>query len=231
MEEILVDRTDGVVTVTLNRPFVRNALSRDLRRGLRSAIAELDADRSVGAIVLTGAGSAFSAGADTRELGAEVVGDIGPLTAPFVSSATPLIGAVNGPAFTGGLELALACHFLVASDRATFADTHTRLGLMPGWGLTVLLSEAVGARRAREMSLSCTPVDAPTALQWGLVNHVVPHEELMPFALGIAGRISAHDGAAVRRISRLYDAQAATRDAAAWQLEALSWVGTESPQG
>lgn len=229
MEDILVERTGRVAAVTLNRPLVRNALSRDLRRDLRSALSELDSDEGVGAIVLTGAGPAFSAGVDTRELGAEAAAEIGPLTAPFLSSATPLIGAINGPAYTGGLELALACHFLIASERATFADTHTRLGLMPGWGLTVLLSEAVGARRAREMSLTSSPVDAQTALEWGLVNHVVAHEDLLPFALGMAEQIGAHDPGAVRRISRLYDAQAATRDAAAWQLEAASFVGTAPP--
>jgi enoyl-CoA hydratase len=220
-------RADGVATVALNRPQARNALSKDLRQAIRSTVAELDADDTVGAIVLTGAGSAFCAGVDTRELGADAAADIHPLTAPFLSSTTPLIGAINGPAYTGGLELALACHFLVASDRATFADTHTRLQLMPGWGLTVLLTDAIGARRAREMSLSSAPVDAATALQWGLVNHVVPHEDLMPFTLGIARQIAAHGPAAVGRVSRLYEAQATVRNSAAWQLEAGAWVGTE----
>lgn len=223
-------RDDGVATVTLNRPEARNALSQGLRQQIRSTIAALDADDTVAAIVLTGAGTAFCAGVDTRELGADVVSDIRPQGAPFVSSAKPLIGAVNGAAYTGGLELALACDFLVASDRATFADTHTRLQLMPGWGLTVLLTEAVGARRAREMSLSSLPIDAATALQWGLVNHVVAHDELMPFTVGIARQIAAHGNAAVGRVSRLYDSQAAARDTAAWHLEAASWVGTEPPE-
>lgn len=227
MEDILeTTRDEGVATVTLNRPAARNALSRDLRQAIRSTIAELDADDTVGAIVLTGAGPAFCAGVDNRELGAEAAADIRPLTAPFVSTTTPLIGAINGPAYTGGLELALACHFLVASDRATFADTHTRLHFMPGWGLSVLLTEAVGARRAREMSLTSAPIDSATALQWGLVNHVVAHEDLLPFALGMARQIAAHGAAAVGRTSRLYEAQAAARTAAAWQLEAASWVGT-----
>jgi enoyl-CoA hydratase len=223
-------RADGVATVTLNRPQVRNALSKDLRRAIRSTVAELDADESVGAIILTGAGSAFCAGVDMHEMGADASADIRPLTAPFVSSTTPLIGAINGAAYTGGLELALACHFLVASDRATFADTHTRLHLMPGWGLSVLLTEAVGTRRAREMSLSSAPVDARTALQWGLVNHVVPHQDLVPFTAGIARQIAAHGPAAVGRVSRLYDGQAAARNSAAWQLEAASWVGSEPPE-
>lgn len=231
MEDILETvLADGVATMTLNRPQVRNALSMDLRQAIRSTVAALDADESVGAIVLTGAGSAFCAGVDTRELGAHAAADIRPLTAPFVSSATPLIGAINGAAYTGGLELALACHFLVASERATFADTHTRLQLMPGWGLTVLLTEAVGARRAREMSLSSAPIDAATALQWGLVNHVVLHQDLVPFTVGVARQIAAHGPASVLRVSRLYAAQAGVRNCAAWQLEAAAWVGTEPPR-
>lgn len=228
MEPLLTCARDGhVATVTLNRPDVRNALSHDLRGQLRETVAELDDDGSVRAIVLTGAGSAFCSGVDLRELaaGAAPPSEIGPLTGPFISSTTPLIGAINGAAYTGGLELALACHFLIASERASFADTHARLGLLPGWGLTVLLTEAVGARRARQMSLTCEPVDASTALSWGLVNRVVDHAALPHTVLDAAHRIAAHPPAAVRRVSALYEAQAAERNAAAWQLEAAAWSG------
>jgi enoyl-CoA hydratase len=221
-------RGGGIATLTLNRPDVRNALSQELRRSLRMQIAELDADESIGAIILTGADPAFCAGVDFGELGgaASEALEIGPLTAPFVSCRTPLIGAINGAAYTGGLELALACHFLVASDRATFADTHSRLGLMPGWGLTVLLSDAVGSRRARQMSVSCEPIDAMTALQWGLVNRVVAHSDLQAAALEIARRVCGNDATAVGRVSELYEDQAAVRNAAAWRLEARAWAGT-----
>ena len=106
---------------------------------------------------------------------------------------------------TGGLELALACDFLVASDHARFADTHARVGVMPGWGLTVALPEAVGLRRAREMSATGNFITAPTALAWGLVNHVVPHEELLGFARGLAADIASADPAAVREILRTYN--------------------------
>src|SRR5215470_4452958 len=105
----------------------------------------------------------------------------------------PLIGAVNGVAVTGGLEVALNCDFLVASDRARFADTHARVGVMPGWGLTVLLPQRIGVARAREMSLTGNYVDATTALQWGLVNHVVPHDQLLPFARGLGADIVSND--------------------------------------
>lgn len=229
MDEILsCTRDDGMAVVTLNRPRARNALSAELRRQLPLLLAELDADDEVGAIVLTGADPAFCAGVDIRELeaGGPDAEGIGPLTAPFVSTTTPLIGAVNGAAYTGGLELALACHVLLASERASFADTHTRLGLMPGWGLTILLSDAIGDRRAREMSLTSAPIDAQTAYDWGLVSRVVPHHELLPVARELASRMCLHDRASVRRISRLYQEQAAARTRRAWELEAAAFVGT-----
>jgi enoyl-CoA hydratase len=108
-------------------------------------------------------------------------------------------------AVTGGLELALACDFLVASERAQFADTHARIGIQPGWGLTVALPEAVGLRRAREMSATGNFIDAPTALAWGLVNHVVPHGELLPFAHRLAADTASTDLDALRAIYGTYD--------------------------
>src|SRR5262249_27811379 len=125
----------------------------------------------------------------------------GPVFGPLT---TPVIGAVNGAAVTGGLELALACDFLVASDRARFADTHARVGVMPGWGLTVALPEAVGLRRAREMSATGNFVGARTALEWGLANHVVPQDELRGFAGRRAADIASTDPAAVRGILTTY---------------------------
>lgn len=216
---------DGVALLTLNRPAVHNALSSRLRTELVDTVSRLDGDDAVRAIVLTGADPAFSAGVDVRELASdpEVAGSVGPLTAPVLTAAKPLIGAVNGPAYTGGLELALACHFLIASERAVFADTHARLGLMPGWGLTVLLSEAVGVRRARQMSVSSQPIDGVTALAWGLVNEVVGHQELLPRAIELGRQVGRGDAATVRRTLRLYDDQAAVRDSAAWRLEAGAW--------
>ena len=123
----------------------------------------------------------------------------------FPELTTALSGAINGPAVTGGLELALACDFLVASERARFADTHARVGVMPGWGLTVALPEAGGLRRAREMSATGNFISAPTALAWGLVNHVVPHEELLDFARQLAADIASADPGAVREILTTYN--------------------------
>src|SRR3954451_20664386 len=222
-EVVLVDVTDRVATITLNRPESRNALSRDLRRELPKAVAAADAREDVDVLILTGTDPAFCAGLDLKELGAggntdaaaprdEYRGAVPPTT-------KPLIGAINGAAITGGFELALNCDFLVASERARFADTHTRVGIQPGWGLTVLLAEAVGVRRAREMSSTGNFLDAQTALTWGLVNHVVPHDELLPFCRSLAADIVSNDQAAVRRIVQTYDEGTLVTNGEWWKLE------------
>jgi enoyl-CoA hydratase len=203
--EVLIEVAGPVATVTLNRPERRNAISGSLLTALRAGLSELDQRADVRAIVLTGADPAFCAGLDLTELGQAG----GPLSAvasgPVISDlATPLIGAVNGAAVTGGLELALACDFLVASERARFADTHARVGVLPGWGLTVGLPEAVGLRRAVEMSATGNFVDARTALEWGLVNHVVPHGDLLEFARALGGDIASNDQDTVREILATY---------------------------
>jgi|SRR5579863_878641 len=138
----------------------------------------------------------------------------------ILPTTKPVIGAVNGVAVTGGLELALNCDFLVASDRARFADTHARVGVHPLWGLTVLLPQAVGMRRARQMSATGNFVDAHTALAWGLVNQVVPHAELLPFARQLAGDIVSNDQRAVRAILATYDAVNRAPGEEGWETEA-----------
>src|SRR5204862_5213340 len=138
---------------------------------------------------------------------------------PWPPLTKPIIGAINGATITGGFELALNCDFLIASERARFADTHARVGIQPGWGLTVLLAEAVGVRRARQMSATSNFVDAETALAWGLVNHVVPHDELLPFCRQLAADIISSDQAAVRRIVRTYDEGTLVTNGDWWELE------------
>ena len=225
---IAVERDDRVATVTLDRPAARNALNRELRKALWTTMGELDADEGIAAIVLTGADPAFCAGLDLKELassgGAALTetgasGDTGTHRGPVPALSKPLIGAVNGVAITGGFEVALACDFLIASERAAFADTHARVGIMPGWGLTVLLPEAVGFRRAKELSATGNFLDAQTALAWGLVNHVVPHDQCVPFAQRLAADIATNDDVAVRRIYRTYREGALLDGAGAWALE------------
>ena len=222
---VLYEVADGVATVTLNRPEARNALSRALLKALNETLRQADADDAVSAIVLTGTDPAFSAGVDLKELGSS--GDDASRTVaadtnrrgPFPEIAKPVIGAINGVAITGGFEIALNCDFLVASEHARFADTHARVGIMPGWGLTVLLAEAVGVRRAKELSTTGNFLDAATALQWGLVNHVVAHDELLPTARQLAADIAGNDQAGVRRMLQTYDEGFLLTGEDAWTLE------------
>jgi enoyl-CoA hydratase len=116
----------------------------------------------------------------------------------------PIVAAVNGPAVTGGLELVLACDVVIGSDRATFADTHVRVGVHPGWGMTVALPRLIGAARARDLSLTGRFIDARTAERWGLVSRVVAHEQLLPEALSIAEAIAASERSVVKAIRDLY---------------------------
>ncbi len=221
MPVILLEVVDLVATVTLNRPERRNAISGHLIAELRQTLADLDARSDVRAVVMTGADPAFCAGLDLIELGDPESPLRSVARGPVIPDrATPLIGAINGVAITGGLELALACDFLVASDRARFADTHARMGIQPGWGLTVNLPEAVGLRRAREMSATGNFIDARTALKWGLVNHVVRHDELLEFTVMLAADAASSDPDALRAIFSTYDEGALVTRREALQVEA-----------
>jgi len=184
----------GFAVLTLNRPESLNALSRALMSQLAQAIDELEADPAVRVLILTGAGKAFCAGLDLKELGsgrAAVGGREGSVNAKDPVSSLqrfrgPVIGAINGAAVTGGFELALACDVLLASPQARFADTHARVGIAPGWGLSQKLSRAIGIYRAREVSLTGNWVSAEQAAAWGFVNRVVPAEQLLPAARALA---------------------------------------------
>jgi len=204
---VRTDIDDRVAVVTLDRPESRNALNGELLRAIPEAMARADADDAVDVIVLTGADPAFCAGIDLKELEAGGLDFFrqGGVGRPWARTTKPVVGAVNGPAVTGGLEIALHCDFLVASDRASFADTHARVGLLPGWGLTVLLPQAVGARKAKEMSLTGNFLSAEEALLFGLVNKVVPHDELLPTATALAHDIASGDARAVRALLASYE--------------------------
>ena len=208
---LLLDISDGIGTVTLNRPSARNALSRALSSRLRSAMAELDQHDNVSVIVLTGTDPAFCAGVDLKELGHDGgtlknfhPGDNVAVRGPWAPTDKPVIGAINGVAVTGGFELALQCDFLIASERAAFGDTHARVGVMPGWGLSVLLPQAIGFRRALEMSLTGNFIDAQEAHRLGLVNHVVAHDQLMSTARSLASDISSVNQRSMRTYLQSY---------------------------
>ncbi len=199
---LLIETADRVRTLTLNRPQSRNALSSALRKQFFAALRDAEADDAVDVVILTGADPVFCAGLDLKELGDTTeLPDISPKWPPM---SKPVIGAINGAAVTGGLELALYCDILIASERARFADTHARVGLLPTWGLSVRLPQKVGVGMARRMSLTGDYLSAAEALQAGLVTEVVSHDELLPTARRVAASIVGNNQKAVRALLASY---------------------------
>ncbi len=200
----------GLAVVTLNRPAAMNALSIAMRRQFATVMAELERDAATRVVIVTGAGSAFCAGLDLRELGHDAAGLASTGTDDPVSAilgfSGPVIGAVNGAAVTGGLELALACDLLIASEAARFADTHVRMGVMPGWGLSQRLPRLIGVARAKEMAFTGNFVAAEQAERWGIVNRVVRADALMAVALALAGDMLSAEPDMVSRYKRVIDA-------------------------
>ena len=209
---VTIERDGPVAVVTMNRPDAMNALSRGLRAELAAAMEAVNADPEVRAVVLTGAGTrAFTAGLDLKELGIEGLGAANaaePLANPvkaIETCAKPVIGAINRVAITGGFEVAVACDILIASENARFADTHARVGIMPGWGLSQKLSRLIGISRAKELSLSGNFLDAHTACAWGLVNRVVAADDLLAVAKQLAADIATADPGMVQAYKALID--------------------------
>lgn len=201
-EILLVDTTDRVRTLTLNRPQARNALSAELRKRFFAALGEAQADEGVDVVIVTGADPVFCAGLDLKELGGTTeLPDISP---KWPAMTKPVIGAINGAAVTGGLEIALYCDILIASEQARFADTHARVGLLPTWGLSVRLPQKVGVGMARRMSLTGDYLSADDALRAGLVTEVVTHDELLPTARRVAAAIVGNNQRAVQALLASY---------------------------
>lgn len=214
-----IEKDDGIAVVTLNRPDKLNSLSRDLRRELVAGFRRLEADGDVDVAILTGSGRAFCAGLDLKELGGEsssgsdadhqrerenaVAG--ADVVAAVSGFPGPVIGAINGFAITGGFELALACDVLIASEDARFADTHARVGILPGWGLSQKLSRLIGIHRAKEVSLSGNFVSAAEAAAWGLVNRVVPADQLLPASVALARDMQSCPRDVLRAYKKLID--------------------------
>ncbi|MEY8017141.1 enoyl-CoA hydratase [Mycobacterium servetii] len=202
-DDILLTGTeDRIRTLTLNRPQSRNALSSALRDRFFEALAAAETDDDVDVVIVTGADPVFCAGLDLKELGERsALPDISPR---WPSMTKPVIGAINGAAVTGGLELALYCDILIASERARFADTHARVGLLPTWGLSVRLPQKVGVGVARRMSMTGDYLSAADALRAGLVTEVVPHEQLLSTARAVAASIVGNNQGAVRALLASY---------------------------
>lgn len=206
--------------IILNRPAVRNALTRQMRRDFPALIEAADRDESIAAMILTGMHPAFSAGVDLKELAAGSQPPIKPNPGEVLRAARkPVIAAVNGACVTGALEMALSCSFIVASSEARFADTHARVGIVPRWGQTALLPDAIGARRARQMMLTGALIDAGVAHEWGLVNEVVPPALLLDRCLELAQQIARLDAASVSAQMRASQDTAAAALAAGLEAE------------
>jgi enoyl-CoA hydratase len=194
-EALSVEISDGVAMLTLTRPERRNAITIEMIAALTGALDSYVADPGVRCAVLTGAPPAFCAGLDLAEFSAADAPRH--LVADFIiglpSCPKPLIAAVNGAAYTGGLEVALACDFIIAGESALFADTHAKIGAMSASGMATRLSRAVGPRLAKQMMLTGRPIDARSAQRAGLVNEVVDDVKLIDRALEIATQIAGMD--------------------------------------
>jgi enoyl-CoA hydratase len=211
MQTLLLERAGAVATITLNRPDVLNALNLALLDELSGALAELDRDATVRAVILTGAGSkAFAAGADIGELNALPDARAGETQARAGQAVTraiermrvPVIAAVNGFALGGGCELAMACDVRIASENARFGQPEVNLGILPGYGGTQRLTRLVGEGTAMYLCLTGEMIDAAEALRVGLVQRVVPLDGLLPEALRIAGLIAAKAPLAIAATKR-----------------------------
>ncbi len=203
---ILSETGHGVTTITINRPSKLNALNRETIQELRNAFEEAESDSETRVVIITGSGEkAFVAGADISEFADFSVAEGGKLAAQgqkllfdFVANlSTPVIAAINGFALGGGLELAMAAHFRIASENAKMGLPEVSLGVIPGYGGTQRLPQLVGKGRAMEMIMTAAMIDATQALQYGLVNHVTPLEELMEFAEKMAGKIMKNSPVAI----------------------------------
>lgn len=189
-DQLLRETRDGVLILTLNRPKSLNALTHGLIQAIGKAVAEANANPEIGGVLLTGSGDkAFAAGADisefadfTPEQGRMLGADGHNVFNAIEEGPTPVVAAINGFALGGGCELTMACHLRIASDNARFGQPEVNLGLIPGYGGTQRLAELIGKGRALELLLTGNMIDAATALEYGLVNAVVPQDELMATA-------------------------------------------------
>ncbi|MFA7650198.1 MAG: enoyl-CoA hydratase/isomerase family protein [Flavobacteriaceae bacterium] len=206
MNNILTQRENGLEIITINRPDKLNALNKETIQELHDAFAQAEASDEVRVIIITGSGEkAFVAGADISEFanfsasqGAELAQKGQELLFDFVQNLkTPVIACVNGFALGGGLELAMSAHFRIASDNAKMGLPETSLGVIPGYGGTQRLAQLIGKGRAMELVMTAGMIDAQTALNYGLVNHVTSQTELLDFAKSIASKIMRNSPVAI----------------------------------
>ncbi len=211
---VLVEKSNGVATITLNRPQALNAITITMLQELKQAVDEAGSDAEVGVVVLTGMGRAFSAGVDLKELGKRSLekGGIGPsldeparaLIAAIQTIPKVVIAKVNGYCFTGALEIALACDLLVTAEEAKFGDTHAKWGLRPTWGMSARLPNAVGLRKARELSFTADTFTGRDAADWGIANSAVPLANLDATVHKLVEKILVNSRGSIAAYKTLY---------------------------
>lgn len=208
---------DGIALLTMNRPEVRNAIDEAMIEGFEQAVQRVNGDDSIRVVILTGAGSAFCAGGNVKDMQSRsnIFGGspaqirsnyqrhIQRIPLALHDLRVPSIAAVNGPAYGAGCDISLMCDMRIASENATFAESFIKLGLIPGDGGAWFLPRTIGRARAAEMTFTGDPVDAATAAQWGLVNRTVPASQLMVETLTLARRVARQPAAALRMSKQL----------------------------
>jgi enoyl-CoA hydratase len=228
---LIEEAGEAVLLLTLNRPAQRNAIDLELCDALAQALAAFRDEPRWRAAILTGQAPAFCSGLDLKDFAAPDAPRhrVTALITSIPEIGKPIIAAVNGAAYTGGLEMALGCDFILASEQARFADTHARIGALSGSGMGSRLPRAVGQRFAKQMMLACQPIDAATALRVGLVNEVLPADRLLPRAIELASAIAGHDPALVRIAKDVLDrgSEATLGDAIRIERDALALRKTQ----
>jgi enoyl-CoA hydratase/carnithine racemase len=222
-DTVLLERSGPVARILLNRPAVLNAINRQMAHDLEVALTDVEADPEIRVIVVTGAGRAFSAGRDAREIGEPSHRSAAELWDRFEQLDKPVIGAVNGVCYTGALSMVLAFDLIVASESAVFADTHARFGMLHGGGATQRLRALVGPLWAREIIFTSRPISALEAERIGLVNRVVPADELDETVMTLAMSIAANDPGAVRAAKRAINDGIRWGTATGMQLESRAY--------
>lgn len=187
---VLLEQDNSIAIITLNRPQKRNAINQEMLIHLYDILDKISRQAEIKVVILTGRGKSFCSGLDLVAIETENLfdprGDGRDFPDIIADFRKPIIGAINGHAITGGLEMALNLDFLIAADQAIFADTHVKMGIHPGWGMSQLLQEAIGQRMAKQLSLTGQFINAEQAMRLGLINEVVPLNDLIPRVKQIA---------------------------------------------
>jgi enoyl-CoA hydratase len=222
MAVVELERRDHIALVTLNRPEARNAVSPEVSQTMAALLDEIEADEALRAVVLTGRGEVFSAGADLKVVAQGNANDIARGKGGFAGVVTrdfpkPLIAAVNGPALAGGFEIVLSCDLVVAADTARFGIPEVKRGLMAAAGGLIRLPKRVPLAIALELAMTGDPIDAQRALQLGLVNRVVGADQVVDEAIALAERIGENSPIAVRNSRRLVREAAELSEEEGWK--------------